>query len=152
MSIPQICLSCGNHISTAHAPDCCYGTPEYAHLGWHAANIMNNGLPKYPRYPYNPATDGDGTAHPIEYYHAGSIRRLLEYLEDEPESQSEPNCDLASESEKSARIRLSLVMSVLSKRADELRREAAGISLMESRAKRNFAADILDRIISELTE
>jgi len=151
MSIPQICPSCGNHVSTAHAADCCYGTPQYAHIGWPSYSladssncwtgpelqsasdgILTMGIPKLP------TIQGLGDT-------ASAIRRLLDYLNEEPE-EVKPQEPSLSEAFTSHAVLL------LTKRSEELRREACGISLVESRAKRNFAADILDGLISELTE
>ena len=129
MSIPQICPSCGNHISLAHAPGCCYGTSEYAHIGW----------PKYPYHAGSLANMGALTEDT-----ATAIRRLLDYLNDEPEEgtpKGQPPSTFTTHA-----------VLVLTKRAEELRKEAAGISLIESRAKRIFAADILESLIQELTE
>ena len=153
MSIPQICPSCGNHMSIAHAAGCCYGTPEYAHIGW----------PSYQVGSPNQGVGSISVAHPHtsmeelvaasnaaldrfknfkEQENATAIRRLLEYLEEEPESN-----DIVGEMAPNF-----AAITLLKKRSDELRKEAAGISLVESRAKRNFAADILENLIQELTE
>ena len=136
MSIPQICPSCGNHISAAHAKDCCYGTPEYAHLGWPSYQV-GAAIPDV-------ASVTDSHWGKLQDS-ATAIRRLLEYLTDETE-EVKPQEPSLSEAFTSHAVLL------LTKRSEELRREASGISLMESRAKRNFAADILDGLISELTE
>jgi len=117
---------------------CCYGTSEYAHLGWPKYSFTTNvTTPPTLQRVHNEdsagiLTMGDDTA--------SAVRRLLEYLNDEPEEAGNPN------------VRVSPAVALLTKRAEELRREAAGISLVESRAKRIFAADILDRLISELSE
>jgi len=75
---------------------------------------------------------------------ATAIRRLLDYLNEEPEE--------GTPKEQSPSTFTTHAVLVLTKRAEELRKEAAGISLIESRAKRIFAADILDGLISELSE
>ena len=139
MSIPQICPSCGNHISAAHTTDCCYGTSEYAHIGW----------PSYQVGAVIPDIASVTDSHWGRLQDsAGAIRRLLEYLEgDEPEASEEPYSD-----PKETRSPNSDAILLLTKRSEELRKEAAGISLVESRAKRNFAADVLDAIIQELVD
>ena len=156
MSIPQICPNCENHISGAHAPGCCYGTPEYAHIGWPSHE------PQWPKL-FSKATTATGTggdgvaltcgAHPINpcptieelskdgfIDSASAIRRLLAYLQDEPEE--EPVVQPVSD--------LSRIVCRLADRAEELRKEAAGMYNIEARAKRNFAADVLDTLCEEL--
>ena len=133
MSIPQICPSCGNHITTAHAADCCYGTAEYTHLGWPSSDEITF-IPQ--RVLNDILMMGDDTAI--------AIRRLLDYLQDEPEE--------GAPKEQPPSTFTTHAVLVLTKRAEELRKEAAGISLIESRAKRIFAADILENLIQELTE
>jgi hypothetical protein len=160
MSIPQICPSCGNHVSGPHAKDCCYATPEYAHIGWpsyHATtgtgSLTLTGITGAAKSTYthtismeeltaasNAALDGYRNLK--EQENATAIRRLLEYLEKEPESG-----DIVGEMAPNF-----AAITLLKKRSDELRKEAAGISLVESRAKRIFAADILESLIQELTE
>jgi len=72
-----------------------------------------------------------------------TIRRLLDYLQDEPE----PKGVIVGEM-----VPNFAAITLLKDRAETLRKEAAGISLIESRAKRIFAADILEQLISDLTE
>jgi len=163
MSIPQICPSCGNHISAAHATDCCYGTPEYAHIGW-------------PSYQVTKTTTSTGTgdgialiniAHPIQRrVHNGDsagiltmgddtasvIRRLVDYLNDEPEKNEANNWPPEPMEEKVADISdKTKILCRLKDKCNELRKEAAGIYNVEARAKRNFAADILESLIEEET-
>ena len=131
MSIPQICPSCGNHISTAHAKDCCYGTSEYAHIGWPSYQV-GAAVPDVVGVtdsPWGKLQDS-----------ASAIQRLLEYLNEEPEeAKPEPSPSSAFTTH---------AVLVLTKRAEELRKEAAGMYNIEARAKRIFAADILDGLIS----
>ena len=109
MSIPQICPSCENHISAPHAPGCCYGTPEYAHIGWPTTGISspnsNSGIvltnvthpvTKTEAITWTPPTmeelSKDGFVDS-----ASAIRRLLAYLQDEPEEEPvvQPVSDLS---------------------------------------------------------
>lgn len=138
MSIPHICPSCGNHISTAHAEDCCYGTPQYAHLGWPEKwSVM---VAPAHATPTMEELSKDG--YPDT---ASAIRRLLEYLEEEPE----PN--FGRENLPSVNLSKKAIL-LLTEHAEKLRKEAAGIYNVEARAKRNFAADYLDGIIQEMSE
>jgi len=150
MSIPQICPNCENHISAAHAPSCCYGTPEYAHIGWpdmsvgtiaNADRRLGSGYTKVEPITMTPPTmeelSRDGFVDS-----ASAIRRLLAYLQDEPEEETvaQPVSDM------------SRIICRLADRAAELRKEAAGMYNIEARAKRNFAADVLEKLITELAE
>jgi hypothetical protein len=150
MSIPQICPSCGNHISAAHATDCCYGTTEYAYLGWPSASdgvaLINIAHPIQRRVHNGDSagilTMGDDTA--------SAIRRLLDYLNEEPDErplvQPEPMEEKVADISDKTKI-----LCRLKDKCNELRKEAAGIYNVEARAKRNFAADILESLIEEET-
>ena len=134
MSIPQICPCCTNHISEPHRMGCSFETPEYAHLGW----------PSYQVGAATPTVTGITEPHWGKLQDsATAIRRLLEYLNEEPEPKGEIVGEMVPNF---------AAITLLKKRAEELRKEAAGISLVEARAKRNFTADILDGLISELSE
>jgi len=149
MSIPQICPSCENHISAAHAPGCCYGTPEYAHIGWpdmrvgtiaNADRRLGSGYTKVEPITMTPPTmeelSRDGFVDS-----ESAIRRLLAYLQDEPED-AEPSEPAPNKFDEWGYR--------LANRAEELRKEAAGMYNIEARAKRNFAADVLDALREEL--
>ena len=157
MSIPQICPSCENHISAPHAPGCCYGTPEYAHIGWPTTGISspnsNSGIvltnvthpvTKTEAITWTPPTmeelSKDGFVDS-----ASAIRRLLAYLQDEPDEAGPEEIVAHDISEYKADF-----LSRLATKSEELRKEAAGMYNIEARAKRNFAADILDALIEEL--
>ena len=138
MSIPQICPSCGEHINTPHAKDCSFGTPEYAHIGWPGAvsQATSDALLYGTGVMVTQSIDRSCVSDPDT---ASAIRRLLEYLNDEPEiPERHHNGD---------------AILLLTKRSEELRKEAEGISSIYTlaRSNRNFAADVLDRIIAELS-
>ncbi len=168
MSIPQICPCCTNHISEPHRMGCSFETPEYAHLGWpnkvFAKDISDDWPPK------SIQTPSDGVAliniaHPIQRrVHSGdsagiltmgddtasAIRRLLDYLNEEPDER--PLVQPAPMEEKVADISdKTKILCRLKDKCNELRKEAAGIYNVEARAKRNFAADILESLIEEET-
>jgi len=144
MSIPQICPSCGSHISAAHAKDCCYGTPEYAHLGW-SKYIQS---PILRQETVNPVSAMEELSKDDFVDSASAIRRLLAYLEDETDEEQLP----PEPSTPPTPNKYDECIYRLAGRAEELRKEAAGMYNIEARAKRNFAADVLDNLISELSE
>jgi hypothetical protein len=84
--------------------------------------------------------------------HSIAIRRLLDYLQDEPDTGESGNEDPNVNPDNPNTAPVFNAIAVLVRHSDELRREASGISLVESRVKRIFAADVLDRIVEELTE
>lgn len=151
MSIPQICPNCGNHISTPHEKDCAFGTPEYAHLGWpNAVNQATSDAMLYGVGAYKISMQ-ETPCHDHSYLTgslrdpdtASAIRRLLDYLNDEPE---EADKDQLAPQELSFKSRM---LCRLSAKANELRKEAAGMYNIDARAKRNFSADILESLIEE---
>lgn len=144
MSIPQICPCCSNHISEPHHPDCSFGTAEYACLGWPNYTIPSDALMTGTGiHIWDLANESVGQTLPLDRFlkeparndHSTAIRRLLEYLEEEPDENAKPDLD---------------AITHLIRRAEELRKEAAGMYHVEARAKRIFAADILTQIVEEL--
>ena len=74
-----------------------------------------------------------------------AIKRILEYLMmEDAESDKEPAPSPA--------VRETVAIALLRSRAEELRRESSAISLLGARAKRDFAAGILEQIIEELSQ
>jgi hypothetical protein len=84
--------------------------------------------------------------------HSIAMRRLLDYLQDEPDTGEASNEDPNVYPDNPNVAPVFNAIAALVRHSDELRREASGISLVESRVKRIFAAEVLDRIIEELTE
>ena len=68
-----------------------------------------------------------------------AIQRVLEYLmmEDAEQTHQAPE---------------NPAISLLKSRAEELRRESSAISLLDARAKRDFAAGVLEQIIEDLSQ
>ena len=142
MSIPQICPNCGESISDPHAADCCFGTPEYAHIGW----------PSYQVGAGIPDVVGGTESHWGKLQDsATAIRRLLDYLNNEPADPAESK-EAVQPGPPSEFAFTAHAVLLLTKRSEELRKEAAGISLVEARKKREFTVDILESLIQELTE
>ena len=158
MSIPQICPSCGNHISGPHAKDCCFGTPEYAHIGWPngLASMASDALIYGMGTSIVTMQEVPSHVHPTTRVDeitwsavpngdtASAIRRLLDYLNEEPDEE-------APKQQPPSTFTTHAVL-VLTKRAEELRKEAEGISSIYTlaRSNRNFAADVLEKIVEEL--